>query len=132
MNSSGRIFPRYSTGHLKIEIQFPIIEHATYYLENASLAGIQIYGKSRIITNDFNQIHIRLSDKDIFTTNAYQVWHEEEVPLEKLTHTKIIKHFNEPPFRSGLRLKFIEQRHYDKWLKFITALHVINQKNLTK
>ena len=117
-NSNDRIFPRYETSQLKVEIIFPIIEHATYYLENASLSGIQIYGNSKIITNDFNQIHVKLSAKEIFTTNAYQVWHEDINPETS----------NSMEFRSGMRLKFIDSAHYEKWLKFITALHVVNLK----
>jgi hypothetical protein len=132
MTEKYRLFPRYTTAHLKVEITFPIIKHASFYLENASLNGLQIYGKSKIITNDFNEINIHLSDKEFFTAHAYQVWHEEDVALEKIQDSAIIKHFEKPPFRCGLRLKFIEDFHYQKWLKFITALHIIHQKSLIK
>jgi hypothetical protein len=123
-----RIFNRYQTSHLGIEVIFPSLKGAHYYLENASLNGIQIYGEGKIVTQDYNQVLIKLSSKETFYTNVFQVWREDEVELAKIKELPIAKHFKSDPFRTGLKLKFIEKEHYDKWLKFITALHTIHIK----
>lgn len=123
-----RIFNRYQTSHLGIEVIFPSLKGAQYYLENASLNGIQIYGQGKIVTKDYNQVLIKLSSKETFYTNVFQVWREDEVELSDIKDLPIAKHFDTPPFRTGLKLKFVEKEHYTKWLKFITALHTIHIK----
>lgn len=125
---SDRIFNRYQTSHLGIEVVFPSLKEANYYLENASLNGIQIYGEGKIVTKDYNQVLIKLSSKETFYVNVFQVWQEDEVELSKIQNMPIAKYFDKPPFRTGLKLKFLEQKHYEKWLKFITALHTIHIK----
>lgn len=125
-----RIFPRYKTSHLGIKLNFSSFETSEYYLENASLSGIQIYGKSKIITQDFNQVTVILSERERFTVNAYQVWNEENVELSPYSKDPLKKYLAGPCFRCGMRLKFIEKKNYEKWLKFITALHNVQSKKL--
>ena len=125
---SRRILPRYTTSHLGIKVIFPSLHGAQFYLENVSLSGIQIFGKSKIITQDYNQVIIQLSDKEKFKTNIHQVWFEEDLDKNLFKNNPLIQNFSSNIFRSGMKLKFIEENNYQKWLKFITAIHTINAK----
>jgi len=125
-----RIFPRYNTSHLGIIVRFSTFETAEYYLENASLSGLQIYGKSKIVTNDFNKISIVLSEKETLSVNALQVWSEDKVELSPYSNTPLKDYLKDPCFRCGMKLKFIEKAHYEKWFKFINALHNVQSKKL--
>jgi hypothetical protein len=105
-----RLFPRYNIEKIQASLHMGNLHGGPFKIVNVSLTGLQIKGPHKLIFRDFNQV--KLSLKDDYQLNVYQVWWREE----------------QGEFMSGLKLKLLEQDHFEKWFKFIKAIHMLKEK----
>lgn len=116
MSENTRIFPRYSTKSMKIEIGSKGEGNPSLTVENVSLGGLRLSAEKPVKFDSTIEFNLKLGSQE-FNLNAYSVWNQT-IPQEK-----------ENSFNYGFRLVFSEEDSYRRWMTFMKALHQ-HQKNL--
>jgi hypothetical protein len=110
MNHDSRIFPRYLTKTMKIEL-FLDDEHKTdAVVENVSLGGIQISSEQISKSKGAVKAVLKLGTQE-FSLSAHSVWGQALSSEE------------DSRYSYGFRLIFDKKDLYKRWLTFMKALH---------
>lgn len=118
MNHDSRIFPRYLTKTMKIEILLDGEHYPGTIVENVSLGGIQISSSQLPKAKGPIEAVLKLGTQE-FNLNAHSVWGQAQ-GTEK-----------DSLYSYGYRLVFDKKDLYKRWLTFMKALHQY-QKNQEK
>jgi hypothetical protein len=118
MNQDTRIFPRYITTTMKIELFIDGEQNPDTIVENVSLGGIQISSQRMSKSKGAIKAVLKLGTQE-FSLSAFSVWGQGQSDKD------------EERYSYGFRLVFDEKDHYKRWLTFMKALHQY-QKNQDK
>ncbi len=110
MNHDSRIFPRYVTKAMKIELFIDGEHDPETIVENVSLGGIQISSEVMPKAKGPVKAVLKLGTQE-FNLSAHSVWGQ---PLSTGEDSR---------YSYGFRLIFDKQELYKRWLTFMKALH---------